>query len=366
MMVRYCPMWLPVNSSNFLAPGPLNWKVTMGWPVLTWPPSNPARASPRSAPVTMTSFFRGTVFFSGPGSVTPVPAASQVVPCGSDWLPVLANSSSAVCPMIRSARWGSSIPGSSPMMRRSPSRWIVGSTTPSWSMRLRMTSIAASTASAVTFSSFVSCASRTMWLAPRGALPAAPLLHNNCGIYTGTCSWADPSFVSEFYPEAVRTKPRPRLRYYASVFPTVQVDASYHALQPADRALQWAETVPAPFVFNIKAFAWLTWHDSIPARLPREVFVLLPKPLQAIESLSPMRLPEEILTAVWDYFAAFVDALRLRERLGYVLFQFPKGQGYTPELFNYLDTWALHLENWPVAGEVRPRAWFAGTARGML
>ena len=197
-------------------------------------------------------------------------------------------------------------------------------------------------------------------------VPAAPLLHNNCGIYTGTCSWADPSFVSEFYPEAVRAKPRPRLRYYASVFPTVEVDASYHALQPADRAVQWAETVPAPFVFNIKAFAWLTWHDSIPARLPREVFVLLPKPLQAIKSLSPVRLPEEIITAVWDYFAAFVDALRLRERLGYVLFQFPKGQGYTPELFNYLDTWALHLENWPVAVEVRHRDWFDGKARGML
>src|SRR3990172_6197290 len=149
MMVRYCPMWLPVNSSNFLAPGPLNWKVTMGWPVLTWPPSNPARASPRSAPVTMTSFFRGTVFFSGPGGGTPGPAASHAGPRGRDWLRVLANSSSAVCPMIRSARWGSSIPGSSTMMRRSPSRWIVGSTTPSWSMRLRMTSIAASTAAAL-------------------------------------------------------------------------------------------------------------------------------------------------------------------------------------------------------------------------
>ncbi len=196
--------------------------------------------------------------------------------------------------------------------------------------------------------------------------PAAPLLHNGCAIYTGTCSWADPSFVSEFYPEPVRAKPRARLRYYASVFPTVEVDASYHALQPPDRAVQWAETVPAPFAFNVKAFAWLTWHDSSPGRLPREIFVLLPKPLQAIKSLSPMRLPEEILTAVWDYFAAFLDALRLRERLGYVLFQFPKGQGYTPELFNYLDAWALYLENWPVAIEVRHRDWFEGKARGML
>jgi uncharacterized protein YecE (DUF72 family) len=196
--------------------------------------------------------------------------------------------------------------------------------------------------------------------------PAAPLVYRGCEIYTGTCSWADPSFVGEFYPEGVRTRPRARLRYYASVFPAVEVDASYHALQPAERAVQWAETVPPPFVFNIKAFAWLTWHDSDPARLPREIFPLLPKPLQVLKSLSPMRLPEEILTAVWDYFAAFVDALRLRERLGYVLFQFPKGQGFTQELFHYLDAWALYLENWPVAIEVRHREWLEGKARRTL
>jgi uncharacterized protein YecE (DUF72 family) len=195
---------------------------------------------------------------------------------------------------------------------------------------------------------------------------AAPLLHNASAIYTGTCSWADPSFAAEFYPEAVRAKPRARLQYYATVFPTVEVDATFHALQPVERAVQWAETVSPPFVFNVKAFAWLTWHDSAPTRLPREIFPLLPKPLQALKTLSPMRLPEEILTAVWDYFAAFVDALRLRERLGYLLFQFPKGQGFTQELFNYLDAWALYLENWPVAIEVRHRDWFEGKARGTL
>jgi len=195
---------------------------------------------------------------------------------------------------------------------------------------------------------------------------AVPLRHGDCAIYTGTCSWVDPSFATAFYPESVRAKPRARLRYYASVFPTVEVDASYHALQPAERAVTWTETIPAPFLFNVKAFAWLTWHDSDPARLPREIFAVLPKPLQVVKSLSPLRLPEEILTATWDYFAAFVDALRLRERLGYILFQFPKGQGYTQELFNYLDAWALYLANWPVAVEVRHREWLEGKARSTL
>lgn len=195
---------------------------------------------------------------------------------------------------------------------------------------------------------------------------AAPLTHQDCLIYTGTCSWADPSFVSEFYPESVRAKPRARLRYYSELFPAVEVDATYHALQPVERAVQWAETVAPPFQFTIKAFAWLTWHESAPNRLPRDIFVLLPRTMQAERSISPMRLPEEILTATWDYFAAFIDALRVRERLGYVLFQFPKGQPFTQELFKYLDAWALYLENWPVAVEIRHKDWLQGKARGIL
>ncbi|MGH2453973.1 MAG: DUF72 domain-containing protein [bacterium] len=196
--------------------------------------------------------------------------------------------------------------------------------------------------------------------------PAAPLSLQGSLIYTGTCSWADPSFVAEFYPEAVRAKPRARLRYYSELFPTVEVDATYHALQPVERAVQWAETVPSPFLFNIKAFAWLTWHGSAPTRLPREIFVLLSRTMQTEKAISPVRLPEEILTATWDYFAAFIDAMRVRERLGYVLFQFPKGQGFTQELFKYLDAWALYLENWPVAIEIRHKDWLEGKARGTL
>jgi len=206
-----------------------------------------------------------------------------------------------------------------------------------------------------------------MDLFPDRNSPAAPIAAAGCEIFTGTCSWTDPSYLkSDFYPDGVRSKPKERLQYYASVFPTVEVDASYHALQSPDRAVQWTQSVPAPFLFNTKAFAWLTWHESDPSRLPREVFVLLPRPLQVERALAPARLPEEIVTAVWDYFAAFIDALRLRERLGYVLFQFPKGLGYTTELFHYLDNWDLYLQNWPIAVEVRHRDWYEGKARTTL
>ncbi|MDR7453581.1 MAG: DUF72 domain-containing protein, partial [Armatimonadota bacterium] len=96
----------------------------------------------------------------------------------------------------------------------------------------------------------------------------APIRLGGCDLYVGTCSWADRSVVaSDFYPRGTRTDPRARLRFYATVFPTVEVDASYHALQPPERARQWLAWTPEGFVFNVKAFAWLTRHETDPRRL---------------------------------------------------------------------------------------------------
>ena len=95
-------------------------------------------------------------------------------------------------------------------------------------------------------------------------------------MFTGTCSWADRGVVaSDFYPRGTKTNPQARLQYYASVFPAVEIDASYHALQPPDRARQWLEWTTPSFRFAVKAFAWLTHHESDPRRLPPEIGGLL-------------------------------------------------------------------------------------------
>ncbi|MDR7453582.1 MAG: DUF72 domain-containing protein, partial [Armatimonadota bacterium] len=67
--------------------------------------------------------------------------------------------------------------------------------------------------------------------------------------------------------------------------------------------------------------------------------------------------PEEALGAAWDHFAAFVAEFASARRLGYVLFQFPKGQGFSPDLLAYLDAWTPYLRAWPVAVEIRHRDW---------
>jgi uncharacterized protein YecE (DUF72 family) len=191
-----------------------------------------------------------------------------------------------------------------------------------------------------------------------GAPTAAPVRVERCQVYIGTCSWADRSVVaSDFYPRGTKTEPRARLQHYAGVFPTVEVDASYHALQPVERAQQWLEWTPPSFRFNVKAFAWLTQHESDPRRLPPHIADLLPPDLRSGGPIRGPLVPEVALTAAWDHFGAFVDVFKRTGRLGYVLFQFPKGMGFTPNLFTYLDAWEPYLRTWPVAVEIRHQDW---------
>jgi uncharacterized protein YecE (DUF72 family) len=179
-----------------------------------------------------------------------------------------------------------------------------------------------------------------------------------CQVFIGTCSWADRGVVqSAFYPHGTKSDPRARLQHYASVFPTVEVDATFHALQPPERARQWLEWTAPTFTFNVKAFAWLTRHESDPRRLPQEIASLLPPGMRAGGPIRGDRVPEEALASAWDHFAAFTDVFARAGRLGYVLFQFPKGLGFTRDLFAYLDAWEPYLRTWPVAIEIRHKDW---------
>ncbi|MDR7451922.1 MAG: DUF72 domain-containing protein [Armatimonadota bacterium] len=198
--------------------------------------------------------------------------------------------------------------------------------------------------------------------------PARPVTVGRCAVYVGTCSWADPNFVREggFYPRSVRNDPERRLRYYATVFPTVEVDATYHALQSPDRAAKWVRWTPSGFIFAVKAFALFTWHATDPRRLPPEILALLPPALAAATEVEAAHLPEEILHALWDYFAAFLEEFVREGRLAHVLFQFPKGRRYTPDLFRHLDRWEPYLRRWPVAVEIRHREWLEEPHRSEL
>jgi uncharacterized protein YecE (DUF72 family) len=92
----------------------------------------------------------------------------------------------------------------------------------------------------------------------------------------GTCSWADESLVKAWYPRTARTA-EGRLRHYAELFDTVEVNSSYYAIPTAEAAAAWARRTPDGFLFHVKAFGMMTRHpvkaDQLPPDLRGEVEV---------------------------------------------------------------------------------------------
>src|SRR5439155_20446938 len=123
-----------------------------------------------------------------------------------------------------------------------------------------------------------------------------------------------------FYPPGV-TAPADRLRYYARHFPVVEVDATFYAL-PAERmARAWVERVPGDFVFGVKAFAALTQHPFVPARLPPDLRTALGAELARSPRVYGREVPEEVMREIWRRFAAAIRPLHEAGLLGYVLLQ---------------------------------------------
>jgi len=96
-------------------------------------------------------------------------------------------------------------------------------------------------------------------------------------VYVGTCSWSDPSLIKAktFYPRGHGSAER-RLKYYASVFPVVEVDSSYFAIPSPTNAALWAERTPPGFMFSVKAFRFFTGHQTPREAFPPDIQPLLP------------------------------------------------------------------------------------------
>jgi len=176
-------------------------------------------------------------------------------------------------------------------------------------------------------------------------------------IYVGTCSWAEKSFVkSDFYPRGVR-RAEERLRYYATQFPTVEIDASYFALLPPAYSRRWAEETPPGFIMHAKAFGLFTGHGASVERLPKGFASLLPPARREGGEIRVGDVPEEFLNACWDHFREFLAPLAEAGKLGYVLFQLPPSAKYSPETLDAMRSWKQELAGCRLAIEFRNRDW---------
>ena len=174
----------------------------------------------------------------------------------------------------------------------------------------------------------------------------------------GTASWTDPTMTvpGVFYPKGLSTAEE-RLRYYASQFPVVEVDATYYALPNKRTSESWVERTPEDFVFDIKAHALMTGQPTEVARLPKAIREELPPGLNQKNRIYRKDVPNELLDAVYQQFREAVEPLVDASKLGAIFVQFPKWVFPSNEARELILETRQRLEL-PIAVEFRHGSWF--------
>ena len=158
-------------------------------------------------------------------------------------------------------------------------------------------------------------------------------------IYVGTCSWAEKSLVGTFYPKDIR--PPDMISFYSTQFPVVEVDSSFYHMPSARNAELWAKRTPPDFRFDYKAFGPMTTHAA------------------EYRGAKVKRATDDMLKEFEEALAPLDE----QDRVGYVLFQFPKWFFPSSENREYI-TWCVeHMPNSLIAVEFRNGYWFKDEER---
>jgi uncharacterized protein YecE (DUF72 family) len=133
--------------------------------------------------------------------------------------------------------------------------------------------------------------------------------------------WTDRTLLDSGWCPPEASTPEQRLRYYASQFPLVEVDATYYAL-PAERtAASWAARTPARFTFNVKAFSLLTDHPTRIASLPPDLRAAAGQ--AGKDPVYRRQVDQAVTDEVWRRFLGALEPVRVSGKLGAILLQFP-------------------------------------------
>jgi uncharacterized protein YecE (DUF72 family) len=172
----------------------------------------------------------------------------------------------------------------------------------------------------------------------------------------GTASWTDPTLVKSdlFYPPGA-TNAAARLAFYASQFPTVEVDSSYYAILSEEVAGLWVQRTPPGFIFNVKAFAWLTQHPAETGRLPAAIKAALPAELKSAARIK--NPPADVQDLAFQMFWSSLQPLRDAGKLGRVLFQLPPYVTWRQSNLDYLAALPARLPGAEIAVEFRHPSW---------
>lgn len=182
-------------------------------------------------------------------------------------------------------------------------------------------------------------------------------------VLTGTASWTDDTLLqTDWYPAGASTA-EDRLRYYASIFPLVEVDSTYYSL-PAERtAVLWADRTPDHFTFDIKAFRLFTGHPTPINALPKRVREELPGALRGKTNVYSKDLPGPVVDEIWGMYRSALMPLHSSGKLGAVFLQFPKWFLYGRDSLERIARAREHLPDYRLAVEFRQPSWMSDKNR---
>ena len=147
-------------------------------------------------------------------------------------------------------------------------------------------------------------------------------------VRVGTASWTDPTLLkSGWYPKGANDA-ESRLRFYATQFPIVEVDATYYYLPREEQAGLWVDRTPPDFVFNIKAFSLLTGHPTRRKAIPEDLRDELAPEHRDKERVYASHLSADAQAEIWRRFRDALLPLDSAGKLGAVLMQYP--EWFTP------------------------------------
>jgi len=180
-------------------------------------------------------------------------------------------------------------------------------------------------------------------------------------VRVGTASWTDPTLTrdSQWYPKKSMTA-EARLRYYAGIFPMVEVDATYYHPPTEELAALWVRRTPQDFRFDVKAYSLLTQHPTRPASLWEDIAQEIDPEHADKKSIYISHLPQAAQDAAWERFRQALMPLHSAGKLGAVFFQFPQWFTNRRDNREYLDTLPGRLPDYQVAVEFRHHSWLDG------
>ena len=148
-----------------------------------------------------------------------------------------------------------------------------------------------------------------------------------------------------------------RLRFYASVFPMVEVDATYYHPPTEELAALWVDRTPVDFRFDVKAYSLLTQHPTQPKSLWADIAEHIPPEHAGKKSLYLSHLPADLADEAFERFRVALMPLHSAGKLGAVFFQFP--QWFTARRDNrtYLEALPGRLPDYQLAVEFRHASW---------